>query len=227
MPRDRIRTVALAVGLVLVLSSLGSRLSAMRVPGNNQGYTPVQPIAYSHRLHAGELGIDCAYCHYAATQGRHAAIPPAGVCMNCHKAVSAPRADVLAEAERAKAAGDKPRPVISPELHKLYRALGLNDQRERDPTIEPTPIEWVRVHKVPDFVAFDHRSHVAAEVECQECHGPVETMSRLWLSPDTRYNSSSAFLPAQKLEMGWCVDCHDQKNDQKLEATQDCVACHH
>jgi len=207
MPRDRIRTVALAVGLVLVLTSLGSRLSAMRVPGNNRGYAPEQPIAYSHRLHAGELAIDCQYCHYAARQSRHAAIPPAGVCMNCHKAVTAPRADVLAEAEQAKAEERKAAVIVSPEIRKIYTALGLNDQRERDPALEPKPIEWVRIHKVPDFVAFDHRSHVAAAVDCQECHGPVESMERV------RQHST--------LLMGWCVNCHRER-----KATLDCGACH-
>jgi len=207
MARDRIRTVALAVGLVLVLTSLGSRLSTMRVPGNNRGYSPEQPIAYSHRLHAGELGIDCLYCHYAAERGRHAGIPPAGVCMNCHKSVSALRADVLVEADLAKEENRKVEPVISPELRKLYRALGLNDAREPDPDVLPTPIEWVRVHKVPDFVAFDHRSHVAAEVACQTCHGPVETMERV--------------RQHETLLMGWCIDCHRQR-----EATLDCGACH-
>ena len=207
MPRERIRTVALAVGLVLVLISLGSRLSAMRVPGNNRGYAPEQPIAYSHRLHAGELGIDCSYCHYAAQQSRHAAIPPAGVCMNCHKSVSALRADVVAEADLAEAEKRKPRAVVAPEIRKLYTALGLDDQRQPDPDRNPEPIEWVRVHKVPDFVRFDHRSHVAADVACQTCHGPVETMERM------RQEST--------LLMGWCVNCHRQQ-----KATLDCGACH-
>ncbi|MHC4954571.1 MAG: hypothetical protein ACYTGZ_11845 [Planctomycetota bacterium] len=207
MPRQTIRTITLACGLVLVLVSLGTRLGGMRLPGNHQGYSPTQPIAYSHRLHAGELGIDCGYCHYAAEKGRHAGIPPAGICMNCHKAVTAPRADVLAEAEAAKAEERKPRPVISPELKKLYDALGLDDQRNPDPAKTPRPIQWVQVHKVPDFVTFDHSAHVAANVACQECHGLVETMDRV------RQHST--------LLMGQCVNCHRQH-----KATLDCGACH-
>jgi len=207
MPRETIRTVALACGLVLVLISLGTRLNAMRLPGNHKGYSPAQPIAYSHRLHAGELGVDCLYCHTGAEQGRYAGIPAAGICMNCHQTVTAPRADVLEEAKAAEADGRPPRPIISPELRKLYRALGLDDERKRDPSIEPTPIEWVRVHQVPDFVAFDHRSHVGAEVACQTCHGPVESMERM------RQEST--------LLMGWCVNCHRENN-----ATLDCGACH-
>ncbi|MDH3591513.1 MAG: cytochrome c3 family protein [Planctomycetota bacterium] len=207
MTRVTIRTVALSVGLVLVLASLGTRLSAMRLPGNHQGYSPDQPIAYSHRLHAGELGIDCRYCHFAAAQSRHAGIPPAGTCMNCHKSVSASRAAVLQEAELAKAEGRDVVPVVSPELRKLYRALGLDDLRQPDPKAKPHPIEWIQVHKLPDFVRFDHRSHVTADVACQSCHGPVETMERM------RQHAT--------LSMGWCVDCHREN-----KATLDCGACH-
>ena len=207
MPGERIRTITLACGLVLVLVSLGSRLTTLRVPGNHQGYSPTQPIAYSHRLHAGELGIDCLYCHTAAERGRYAGIPAATVCMNCHKAVTATRAAEVAEEKAAKAANRKFVPIISPELRKLYRALGLNDERKRDPAIEPHPIQWARIHRVPDFVAFDHRSHTTAAVACQACHGPVETMERV------RQHST--------LLMGWCVNCHRQN-----QATLDCGACH-
>ncbi|MHC4937927.1 MAG: cytochrome c3 family protein [Planctomycetota bacterium] len=207
MPRERIRTIALACGLVLVLVSLGSRLTSLRVPGNHRGYSPTQPIAYSHRLHAGELEIDCLYCHTAAERGRHAGIPSAGVCMNCHQAVTATRATVVAEEKAAKEEDRAFEAPVSSELRKLYRALGLNDERKRDPSIRPRPIEWVRIHKVSDFVAFDHRSHVAAGVDCQECHGPVETMERV------RQHAT--------LLMGWCVDCHKERR-----ATLDCGACH-
>jgi hypothetical protein len=108
----------------------------------------------------------------------------------------------------------EPNPGSAEEIAKIQKHVD-----------EGRPIEWVRIHWLPEHVQFKHKRHVLAEpkIECQECHGPVETMNRIWLSPDTRHNPSSAFLPAQKLEMGWCVDCHDQKK----EATQDCVACHH
>ncbi len=207
MYRTRVGTITLLVGLALALVSLATRLSALRVPGNHQGYSPTQPIAYSHRLHAGELGIDCRYCHVGAEQSPHAGIPPAGICMNCHTSVSAPRADVLAEAKKAEAANRKPELVVSPEIRKIYRALGLNDKRERDPKLERDPIAWMQVHKVPDFVRFDHRSHITASVACQDCHGPVETMERM------RQHST--------LLMGSCVDCH-----RKKKATLDCGACH-
>jgi hypothetical protein len=114
----------------------------------------------------------------------------------------------------APAPAPEPNPGSADEIAKIQKHVD-----------EGRPIEWVRVHWLPEYVQFKHKRHVLAEpkIECQECHGPVETMNRLWMSPDTRYNSSSAFLPAAKLEMGWCVDCHDQRK----EATQDCVACHH
>jgi len=207
MPRTRVWTITLLVGLAFALVSLATRVAALRLPGNHEGYSPTQPIAFSHRLHAGEMGIDCAYCHFGAERSRHAGIPPAGVCMNCHRSVSAPRADVLAEAAEAKAENRRPRPVVSPEIRRIYRSLGLDDRRRRDPALEPEPLAWLQVHRVPDFVRFDHRSHVAAGVACQECHGPVETMERM-RQHDT-------------LLMGSCVECHRER-----DATLDCGACH-
>ncbi|MHC4958025.1 MAG: cytochrome c3 family protein [Planctomycetota bacterium] len=207
MPRTTIRSIALGVGLVLVLLSLATRLSATRLPGNHQGYSPEQPIAYSHRLHAGELQIDCLYCHGGAERSRTAGIPAAGVCMNCHKFVTATFAAQRAEGEAAKEEGRDPRPIVAPEIQKIYDALGLDDKRVRDPAKATTPIEWERVHRLPDFVYFDHRSHLTAGVACQECHGPVETMERV------RQHAT--------LTMGWCVSCHRQE-----EATLDCGACH-
>jgi len=206
-PRSTVRTIVLAIGLIMVLLSLATRLSAMRVPGNHQGYSPTQPIAYSHRLHAGELGIDCQYCHTAAHKSRRAAIPTAGVCMNCHTSVTATFAAVRAEDEAAKKEERKAELVISPEIRKVYDALGLGDDRKPDPAKKRTPIEWQRVHRLPDFVTFDHRSHVAAGVSCQQCHGPVETMERV--------------RQFATLEMGWCLNCHREQ-----KATLDCGACH-
>jgi len=203
-----IRTLALATGLVLVLVALVPRIGAARLPGNDQGYAPVQPIAYSHRLHAGELGIACLYCHFGAERSRHAGIPPANVCMNCHRTVTAPIAVVREEDERAAAEGRKPEPVVSAELAKLYEALGLDAERKRDPALPLHPIEWVQVHRLPDFVFFDHRSHMTAGLTCQRCHGPVETMERMRQFSD--------------LSMGWCLDCHRTEG-----ATVDCSACHY
>lgn len=207
---------------ILVLFMLGigmvvlARATELRLPGNHQGYEPRQPIAYSHRLHAGELRIDCMYCHYGAERSRHAGIPSASVCMNCHKTVTAGFDAVLQERERAEAESREPERIVSPELRKLFDAVGLGPDLE--PTGEPgVPIEWVRVHNVPDFVYFDHRVHVARGLACETCHGPVSSMERV------RQFSS--------LSMGWCLDCHRQSPDQpggppEHHATTDCAACH-
>jgi len=174
-------------GVVLFANSDG------RLPGDHTGYAPDQPIAYSHRVHAGELGIDCEYCHYGAETSPVAGIPPASVCMNCHNTVTTSGDATLAEKIRADAAGEAPRRLFSPQIRRLYDALGLDDDGKKKPGVEPTPIRWVRVHDLPDYVYFDHRPHVA-RMECQVCHGPVEAMERV-----RQVNSMS---------MGWCVDCH-------------------
>jgi len=210
------------LGLVFLISG-----TDVHLPGDHTGFSPEQPIAYSHALHAGELGIDCLYCHYGARSSPVAGIPPASVCMNCHKAVTARWDDVLQEKALAKQEGREPRRIISPELRKLYDALGLDDNLEPRPGVEPRPIQWVRVHDLPDYVAFDHRVHVARGVECQTCHGPVETMERI------RQESS--------LSMGWCIECHRINSPQGEGAlppglghprvnphvTTDCAACHY
>ncbi|MGC8915414.1 MAG: cytochrome c3 family protein [Thermoanaerobaculum sp.] len=210
------------VSWVLVVALFGSvalwvpKAGQLRAPGNQQGYEPDQPIAFSHRLHAGELGVDCLYCHWGAEKSRHAGIPGASVCMNCHRFVMAPWGAVRAEDEAAQKQNRKPKPVVSPELAKLYRALGLAADGTLARVGEPQPIAWVRVWRLPDFVFFDHRPHVAAGVSCQTCHGPVETMERMRLVRD--------------LAMGWCVNCHRQKRETGagtvLEARTDCAVCH-
>src|SRR6516162_5891789 len=160
--------------IVLVVS-----LSGLRFPGNRQGYEPVQPIAYSHRLHAGELKIPCLYCHYGAEKSRNAGIPATSVCMNCHSSIWASSAVMRAESQRAAAEKRPARIVPSPELRKLYDAMALDANLNADPSRTPRPIQWLRIHRLPDFVYFDHRSHVNKGVGCQICHGPIETMQRV------------------------------------------------
>ncbi len=194
--------------------------SSVRLPGNHAGYEPRQPIAYSHRLHAGELQIDCQYCHHGVESSRHAGIPSASICMNCHATVTAGLDATLRERELAEAEGREPVRIVSPELRKLYDAVGLGEDLE--PTGEPgSPIEWVRVHNVPDFVYFDHRVHVARGLACETCHGPVQSMERI------RHYTS--------LSMGWCVECHRSNPAQPTtldttvseHASTDCAACHY
>jgi hypothetical protein len=217
--------IFLACALLIALFALVPTVS-VRLPGNDIGYEPSQPIAYSHRVHAGELGIDCQYCHYAAESSPVAGVPPASVCMNCHTEVTASKNAKDAEKLAAGMEQREPRPIISPELHKLYEALGLDDERKPIPGRTPQPIRWARVHDLPDFAVFDHRVHVARGVACQACHGPVETMERV------RQISS--------LSMGWCIDCHRVNAKDGTGAidpvlghsrhpdhvTIDCSACH-
>jgi hypothetical protein len=135
------------------------------------GYAPEQPIPFSHKLHAGEMAIECQYCHTQVEKGRHATVPSTNICMNCHNQV-----------KRLHTADED-----SVHLAKL-REHFENDQ----------PIEWVKVHDLPDHVYFSHQPHVkTAKIECSTCHGPVEKMDKVKVS-----------VP---FNMGWCLSCHRQK----------------
>ena len=140
-------------------------------------YAPEQPINYSHKLHAGDLQIDCKFCHTYARRSRTAGIPALAQCMACHQII----------------AGDRPN---IQELAKAY-----NSQ---------TPIEWVKVHDLPDFVYFSHKRHISAGFECQTCHGQVQEMEVLYREAP--------------LTMGWCVNCHRENLDKG--ASVDCLTCH-
>jgi hypothetical protein len=214
----RLVRLVLLVCLVGSVMFLVARLQGFYWPGNQQDYEPVQPIEFSHRLHAGKLEIACQYCHFGAGRSRHAGIPPASLCMNCHGLVTASRDRVLEEYREAQKERRPARPIVTPELQKLYDALGLDDKLQPDPTKQPTPIEWVRIHKLPSFTFFDHRSHIAAGVDCQTCHGKVETMDRV--------------RQFANLSMGWCVRCHRdpaQKGvaNKEVHPSTDCSACHY
>lgn len=211
-------TVVLSVGLFFGIVALVSGKHGLHLPGNNQGYAPEQPIAFSHRLHTGELQIDCLYCHYAAEESRHAGVPAASVCMNCHRFVTASLGAVRAEDKLAGEEKRKPARVVSTELTKLYHALALDESMRRIAEKDFDPIEWVKIHNLPDFVYFDHRAHVTAGVACQICHGAVEAMERVHQVED--------------LSMGWCVNCHRQVNQTGIggvdvNASTNCGACHY
>ena len=203
---SRVITIFLGVAALFAAIALVPALIAMRLPGNHAGFEPDQPIAFSHRVHAGDLNIQCEYCHSGAQRSRYAGTPAASTCMNCHKFIAAKRADIRAEEERAKKEHRKPRQVVSIEINKIYLALKTAE-----------PIRWNRIHQVPDFVYFDHRPHVAAGLACQKCHGPVETMERV--------------RQIEPMNMGWCVNCHRGRDGtivkgQPARATSDCSACH-
>ncbi len=217
--------VFLASGLVLGLATIAVSIE-WRPLNTHTGYAPEQPVAYSHRLHAGELEIDCLYCHFGARTSPRAGIPPTSVCMNCHATVSSDFGSLLAERALAADEDREPRRIVSAEIRKVYAAMGLDD--ELQPTDSgPHPIPWVQVHDLPDFVAFDHSVHVSRGLACASCHGPVQSMERVWQESD--------------LSMGWCVNCHRERaadpritltrEHGKLQpgehVTTDCVACHY
>jgi Cytochrome c7 and related cytochrome c len=216
--RYRLLTAVLLIGLGLSSVVLAGRLRTYPLPGYQQGYEPVQPIAFSHRQHAGDLQISCLYCHYGAERSQHAGVPSADVCMTCHRFVTASQKEMIPEILEARKANRSPQPVISAELKKLYDALGLDSKLEKDPKITPQPVQWVRVHNLPAYTCFDHRAHVLAGVTCNRCHGPVETMERVRQVND--------------LSMGWCVNCHREtkvpgEDGKTLRPSIDCATCHH
>lgn len=213
----RSRTLTILMGFTVAVS-LAALAAAWRLPGDNRGYEPVQPINYSHRLHAGEMQIACMYCHSGAEQSRYAGIPSTSVCMNCHQEVRASFELVQQEAQDAEAEDRTAERIVSSELQKLYDTLALDDQLRPLEDKAPMPVPWVRVHTLPDFVRFDHRPHVLSGVSCQSCHGPVETMERV------RQEAS--------LSMGWCVNCHRDVNEHGVAgktayASLDCTTCHY
>jgi mono/diheme cytochrome c family protein len=162
--------------------------------GVDQDYAPVQPIHYSHRIHAGSNGINCQYCHSAARVSKNGGIPSLNVCMNCHKNI-AEVADTTATPEYTKAFYDG-------EIQKLYDAVGW-DKANQKYTGKTKPVKWVRIHNLPDFAYFNHSQHVTvAGIECQKCHGPVQ-----------EYEIQKQFAP---LTMGWCIKCH-RETDVKME----------
>lgn len=156
--------------------------------GVDQGYEPIQPIHYSHRIHAGDNGIDCKYCHSSARVSKHSGIPSLNVCMNCHKSISE-------VAEVTQQEGINEYGVdYNAEIQKLYKAVGW-DETSLSYTGNSQPVKWIRIHNLPDFAYFNHSQHVTvAGVECQTCHGPVEEMEIMYQHAP--------------LTMGWCIECH-------------------
>ncbi|RZJ95487.1 MAG: c-type cytochrome [Hymenobacter sp.] len=150
------------VGVVAALVLLYVGVQSVMAVGLTQGYQPTQPIAFSHKIHAGENNINCAYCHTSVYKGKSANIPSANICMNCHSQIK----------------------TESPEIKKIYRAI----ERKQ-------PIQWVRVHNLPDLAYFNHSQHTqVGGIQCQTCHGPIQNMEVVY-----QYSA---------LTMGWCINCH-------------------
>ena len=180
--------LVLVTAIFLLLSSAYFVYGFFMQVGVDQGYAPIQPIHYSHKIHAGENGIDCKYCHSSARDSKHAGIPSLNVCMNCHKNI----AEFVGSKDSTYVEYSKD--FYTAEIQKLYDAVGW-DKTTQKYTGKTKPVKWVRIHNLPDFVYFNHSQHVTvAGIECQKCHGPVET-----------YEIQKQFAP---LTMGWCINCH-------------------
>jgi len=143
--------------------------------GRQPGYAPDQPVLFSHKVHAGDNKTDCKYCHTSVTVSKHAGIPSVSLCMNCHNVVR------------------QGRNTGTEEIAKIYKAIETGK-----------PIEWIKVHNLPDHSYFNHAQHVSAgKVQCESCHGDVKTMDRI--------------KQVQQLSMGWCIDCHRKTEVQFAE----------
>ena len=159
--------------------------------GIDQGYMPVQPIHYSHKIHSGANQIECKYCHSSARASKHSGIPSLNVCMNCHKNIAEYNGEEDLDNGYTKE-------FYTKEIKKLYAAVGW-DEDNQVYTGKSQPVKWVRIHNLPDFVYFNHAQHVqVGGIECQTCHGPVQEM-------EVMYQHSS-------LTMGWCINCHRETN---------------
>jgi len=183
------------VGVIfLLLTSAYIGFGTLFSVGVDQGYQPVQPIAFSHKIHAGENKVDCQYCHSSAKHSKHSGIPSVNVCMNCHKNIAE-----VAEGTEVEYNGVILRKnELDKEIQKIYDAAGW-DAENLEYTGETKPIKWIRIHNLPDHVNFVHAQHVTvAGVDCKQCHGPVEEMDEMY-----------QYSP---LTMGWCIDCHRETN---------------
>ncbi|MBS1762458.1 MAG: c-type cytochrome [Bacteroidetes bacterium] len=186
------------MAFVFVLFGIGGYvvINAAIGLGRQQNYEPIQPIYYSHKVHAGTNQISCLYCHGGAQDGKHANIPSVNVCMNCHIAIKEYKGDPIIREDGREVNG-------TAEIRKLYSYAGWNpDKNEYNPDRNgdgvpdgARPIQWVKIHNLPDHVYFNHSQHVVVgKQQCQTCHGNVQEMNEVYQFAD--------------LSMGWCVNCH-------------------
>ena len=158
--------------------------------GRQKGYQPVQPIYFSHKVHAGINQISCLYCHGSAWESKTAGIPAVNICMNCHKSITT--------YEKGPKLFDENGDEINgtAEIAKLYKAAAFDPAKPNswDPA-KAKPIEWVKIHNLPDHVYFNHSQHInTGKVQCQTCHGEITAMDEV--------------KQVSELSMGWCVNCH-------------------
>jgi len=174
----------LFVGLFVMIVVLKFVFDTLMGIGVTTNYQPEQPIAFSHKIHAGDNGIDCNYCHSSARTSKTSGIPSANVCMNCH-------ANITTGTNTG-----------TTEIQKIYDAIGYDPEtRTYIEGYEQQPIQWVRIHNLPDLAYFNHSQHVTVgKLECQECHGPVQEMD--------------VVKQESLMTMGWCINCHRETEVQ-------------
>ena len=174
---------------ILVLFCVGGyfTINAAMGLGRMKNYQPEQPIYYSHKVHAGTNQISCLYCHGGAQDSKHANIPSVNVCMNCHKGIKEYKGEAIYREDGLQVNG-------TAEIQKLYQYAGWNpDSKTFDKPGKP--IEWIKIHNLPDHVYFNHSQHVkVGKQQCQTCHGPIQEMPEVYQFSD--------------LSMGWCINCH-------------------
>ena len=174
---------------VLVLFCLGGyiTINAAIGLGRMKNYQPDQPIYYLHKVHAGTNQISCLYCHGGAQDSKHANIPSVNVCMNCHMAIKEYKGDPIVMEDGKSVNG-------TAEIQKLYKYAGWNPEIKKYDK-PGQPIEWIRIHNLPDHVYFNHSQHVKVGKQvCQTCHGPIQEMPQVYQYAE--------------LSMGWCINCH-------------------
>jgi hypothetical protein len=187
------RRFRLLVAVFLLSSVCGVAFGVYALwPGRREaGYEPDQPIRYSHRLHAGTLKIECRYCHWNVDTSPHVAVPRLSTCMKCHAQV-------------------QPKDSTGAVRREIAKLLAAWEKKE--------PVLWEKVHILADFCFFDHSRHIAAGLECRQCHGSIETMERV-----RRQNP---------MVMGWCLGCHRDPppeaklSDGRTRAPEFCNSCH-
>ncbi|MFN3666118.1 MAG: c-type cytochrome [Sediminibacterium sp.] len=184
--------IAMITVVLFVVGGYLTSKGAMAL-GRSKDYQPEQPIYYSHKVHAGINQINCQYCHTGVYQGKQATIPSVNVCMNCHMSINEYAGEKIYNESGEEVNG-------TAEIQKLYKYAGFEPGKPWDPS-KAKPIEWVRIHNLPDHVYFNHSQHVkAGKVECQTCHGEIQKMGEVKQFTD--------------LSMGWCINCHRETQVQ-------------
>ncbi len=187
VPFYRNKTYLMMGILVLFCSGGYMTINAAMGLGRMKNYQPEQPIYYSHKVHAGTNQISCLYCHGGAQDSKHANVPAVNTCMNCHMAIKEYKGDPIVKEDGTQVNG-------TAEIQKLYDYAGWNpDKKVYDKPGKP--IEWVKIHNLPDHVYFNHSQHVkVGKQNCQTCHGNIQEMPEVYQYSD--------------LSMGWCINCH-------------------